>query len=295
MKICVDMGHTPTSPGASKYLDELTEDRKVGAALIAELQRRGYTVVNTTPADNIGYPVEINQRVAKANSSGAAILVSVHFNAGGGTGTEVLHYPGDANGKAIATKVSSNLAGLLGIADRGPKGRDNVGVISSTSMTAVLVEVCFVDNMVDKAAYDATTPEEIASAICDGIEGCDYEGDDMAITDSDINKIAAAVWNNGNVTKDSLTDRVYRNTSMLKALCGIGEEDTRDPKGFAQAIRDTTIGRWERSLRILKGIAGIDQEDVSTDSIKTPMHVSLSDDDIDRIADVVVAKLSESK
>lgn len=164
------MGHTPTSPGAGRFLNELAEDRKIGAALIAELQRRGHTVVNTTPPDSVGYPSEINQRVATANRSGASLFCSIHLNAGGGTGVEVLHYPGDATGVAIASQISANLSTLLGLPNRGPKARDNIGVIVNTTMTAVLVEVCFVDSTADADSYRRTSTASIASAIADGLE-----------------------------------------------------------------------------------------------------------------------------
>lgn len=295
MKVCIDMGHTPASPGASGYIDELTLDREFGKRIAAELQRRGHTVVNTTPPDWMAYPQEIDQRVSTANASGADLLVSVHYNAGGGTGTEVLHYPGDSRGQAIAAKISANLSGVLGLTNRGTKARDNVGVIANTSMTAVLIETCFVDMWEDKQAHDAASWDEMTAAVCDGIEGKDYEGVDMPLTNEDVNKIAAAVWNNSNSVKDTLADRVYRNTSMLKALCGIGEEDTRDPKGFAADIRSWTIGRWERSLRILKGLAGIEQDDVTDESIKTPMRVTLSEEDIDKVAKRVAEIISDEK
>lgn len=171
MKICVDMGHTPTSPGARGYIDELTEDRAVGTRLIAELQRRGHTVLNTTPPDSVGYPAEINRRVNTANASGAGLFVSIHFNAGGGTGTEVLYYSGDATGKAVAAAISENVSSVLGLRNRGAKPRTNeIGVIRDTNMTAVLVEVCFVDSATDKAAYDKVSYAAIVNAIADGIE-----------------------------------------------------------------------------------------------------------------------------
>lgn len=171
MHICVDMGHTPTSPGASKFLNELVEDRRVGDALIAELKNRGHRVTNTTPPNWMGYPQEINNRISSANRSGANLLVSIHFNAGGGTGTEVLYYPGDNTGYSYASRISSKVSNLLGIPNRGPKPRNNVGVVANTTMTAVLVEVCFVDHNTDKDAYFASSPEAIAAAIADGIEG----------------------------------------------------------------------------------------------------------------------------
>ncbi len=51
MRIVIDMGHTPTSPGAGYYLDELDCDRATGERVIAELERRGHTVYNSTAPD----------------------------------------------------------------------------------------------------------------------------------------------------------------------------------------------------------------------------------------------------
>ena len=110
--------------------------------------------------------------------------------------------------------------------------------------------------------------------------GIDTEGDD--VKDEDIERIANRVWEIGQGS--ATADRVYRCTSMLKAMCGIGPEDTSDPKGFAGDIRAWTMGRWERMLRILKGMVGIEQEDAGDDMIATPMHVSLSDEDVERVA-----------
>lgn len=134
-------------------------------------------------------------------------------------------------------------------------------------------------------------------------------GDDI-VTDQDIQKIAEAVWNfdqNGVKCRDRLQgidgaangansklsnlglteDRVYRMTSILKAMAGIGAEDMSDPKDKHDDIQTLTIGRLERSLRILKGMVGIDQEDTSKDAIKTPMYVHLSDEQVDAIAEKV--------
>lgn len=148
-----------------------------------------------------------------------------------------------------------------------------------------------------------------------------YTGEeDEVVTDDDIQKIANAVWNfdqNGTLMRDRvqgtdgaangansklagmqedfnvLCDRVYRSTSILKALAGIGAEDVSDPKERNGEIQTLTIGRLERGLRILKGMVGIGQEDTGKDAIKTPMHVTLSDDQMEAIADMVAERISK--
>lgn len=173
MKICIDMGHTPTSPGTSGYLDELTEDRELGKRVIAELQRRGHTVYNSTPDDSVPYPEEIDARVAYANSKSIDLFCSIHYNAGGGTGTEVLFYQGDATGKEYAKRISEKLSAALGLPNRGAKSNNWVGVICNTNATAILVEVCFVDRIEDRDAYYKTSWNDMVKAICDGIDGTD--------------------------------------------------------------------------------------------------------------------------
>lgn len=175
MNICIDMGHTPTSPGTSGYLDELTEDRELGKRVIAELQRRGHTVYNSTPDDSVPYPEEIDARVAYANSKSIDLFCSIHFNAGGGngTGTEVFYWQGDATGKEYAERISSKLSDALGLTNRGAKSTTGLGVIRDTNATAVLVEVCFVDRIEDRDAYYKTSWNDMVKAICDGIDGTD--------------------------------------------------------------------------------------------------------------------------
>ena len=183
MRIVIDMGHTPTSPGASGYIDELTEDRRLGALVIAELQARGHEVYNSTPADWVAYPEEVNERCAYTNALGGVdLFCSIHFNAfnGAATGTEVLHYYADPTGEAWASLISSNVASCLGITNRGAKANDWVGVIVNTNPTAVLIETCFCDNYGDCTAYWNTDINDIVDAICDGIEWRTWEKRDHA-------------------------------------------------------------------------------------------------------------------
>ena len=111
------------------------------------------------------------------------------------------------------------------------------------------------------------------------------------MTEQDKRDIAEMVWE----TADGrwTADRVYRCTSMLKAVCGLGPEDTSDPKDSATSIRAWTMGRWERALRILKGMVGIGQEDTGDEMISTPMHVTLSDEQMARLADMVAERVGK--
>jgi hypothetical protein len=123
------------------------------------------------------------------------------------------------------------------------------------------------------------------------ITGATNNGDDE-VTNEDINNIAARVWSTDE--GKTIVNRVYRNTAMLKAMCGLGVDSTGNiDENAHENIKSWTMNRWERSLKILKGIAGIEQDDTGEDNIKTPLHVTLSDSQISTIADAVAKQLSK--
>lgn len=167
MRIAVDMGHCPKSSGAVGFLDELTEDRKLGKALIAELKARGHEVVNVTPPDSA--EESLTGRARRANEAKADFFVSVHFNAGGGTGVEVFT-TNNSGAKDEAKRASAAIAEVLGLRNRGHKTA-NFTVIAKTVMPAMLVEVCFVDTLKDAVTYRKNGAEKVAAAIAYGIVG----------------------------------------------------------------------------------------------------------------------------
>lgn len=174
MKISVNAGHSLAAPGASGYLDEVNEARKVRDALKKELKARGHTVYDSTAADTTIDTV--SEQVRKVNAKSLDLAVSVHLNAGGGTGSECFYYRGDSKGKALAAKVSAACAKAQGIRDRGakPDTASNVGglgFICNTKPLAVLLEVCFVDTKTDYNAYKKTGPSAIAYAVANALVG----------------------------------------------------------------------------------------------------------------------------
>lgn len=168
MNINVNAGHSRKSQGASKYLNEVNEARVIKDALISELKRRGHRVTDSTSEASTQNAV-LAEQARKANNSGASLAVSIHFNSGGGTGTEVWYYPGTAGGK-YAKAVSSSISKKLGIKDRGAKSSSELYWLRSTKMQAILIEVCFVDSRTDEKAYKGCNSRCIACAIADAIE-----------------------------------------------------------------------------------------------------------------------------
>lgn len=161
-------GHNRLCPGAGKYLDEVTEDRAVKDRVIALLRAAGHTVYDCT--DEVGRTAGQNLAniVAKCNSHRVDLDISIHLNAGGGTGTEVWYYSGSSVGASKASTVSAAVASALGLRNRGAKASTGLYVLRNTISPAILIECCFVDNMTDKNAWNV---EKCAKAIVEAVTG----------------------------------------------------------------------------------------------------------------------------
>lgn len=170
MKIAIAGGHSKAAPGASGFLDEYQTDRAYVAKLIDTLRYAGYEVVDCSNEEATAKD-ELARECQIANASKADVFMAVHFNAGGGTGTECWYYGDSVEGKALATRLSGNVAAALGLRDRGPKSSTGLYVLKHTEMTAVLLEVCFVDSAADKAAWDGTSWDALTGAVVEAFKG----------------------------------------------------------------------------------------------------------------------------
>ena len=165
MKFNVHGGHNSHVTGASKYLNELTEDRKVKNEVIRLLKAQGHTVYDCTDDSGTTQNANLSNIVKKCNAHSVDLDVSIHLNAGGGTGVETYIYP-NSSAKDEATRICSKVLSALGIKNRGVKDGSNLYVVRNTNAPAVLVECCFVDSTTDRDHWDAN---KCAKAIVEGI------------------------------------------------------------------------------------------------------------------------------
>ena len=170
-KIAVRGGHTELCTGASALIDELTEDRKVTAAVIKYLRELGYEVLDVTPPVNYtsSSSTDLLYGVNKANEWGADLFVSIHFNKAydyynGALGSEVCVY----STYDIAQRVV-NALGALGFKNRGQKIRTGLYELRNTSMKAMIVETCFVEATEDVELYKKLGADAIGKAIAEAI------------------------------------------------------------------------------------------------------------------------------
>ena len=106
MRIGINCGHTVSGTvgcGAVGYIDESVEARKVGYALENLLKGAGHTVYDCTNDHADSVSENLNNIVNMANAQQLDLFVSIHFNSGGGNGTEVWTYGGKKFDEATNT------------------------------------------------------------------------------------------------------------------------------------------------------------------------------------------------
>ncbi|MGN0768457.1 MAG: N-acetylmuramoyl-L-alanine amidase [Christensenellales bacterium] len=169
MKIILNAGHTLSGAGSGAvgYINESAETRKVVNTVKNYLRSKGHTVV-VVNVDKANTQSEYLQAVVKeANKhANADQFVSIHFNAGGGYGSECYSWKGEKT--AVAVGICEELS-KCGFRNRGVKDGSSLYVIKKTVMPATLVEVCFVDSRSDYELYKKLGVSKIAKAIADGI------------------------------------------------------------------------------------------------------------------------------
>ena len=170
MKISVRGGHCPKVAGASALIDELTEDRKVKDSVIKYLKQLNHEVLDVTPPDSTSTSSsDLIYGVNKANSFGADLFISIHFNKcydsyNGALGTEVCVYSEYEIAKRVVNAIAS-----LGFKNRGQKVRTGLYELKHTSMKAMIVEICFVEATKDVALYKKLGPDAIGKTIAEAI------------------------------------------------------------------------------------------------------------------------------
>lgn len=156
-KVFLSAGHGGKDPGACAYgMKESNINLVVMLACRDELKRHGVTVVCSRTKDESD---PVAEEVREANASKADIAVSFHVNAGKGDGSESFYYKGDAKGLRLA-QLCEKYTKQLGQNSRGIKDGSHLYFVNSTTMTAVLCEIGFIDNDKDNDIFDTTAEQK---------------------------------------------------------------------------------------------------------------------------------------
>lgn len=106
---------------------------------------------------------DINCRVQYANMIHSDVrpidlLLSIHFNAGGGYGTETIYHYEDKDSYPIAKLINESTVSGTGARDRGVKaagigGVTNYIIVRGSIAPAVIWEGCFIDSEIDRKLF----------------------------------------------------------------------------------------------------------------------------------------------
>ena len=171
--IYIDAGHGGNDPGAvGNGIQEKDVVLPISLDLGQALQSMGYSVYYTRTDD---VEIDLEPRVASAESINADIFVSIHANSLAAknsdiSGIETYYARGSAIGKELADYVHTQIIENTGASDRSVRSA-GFYVIARTSMPAILVETGFVTNA-DEAANlnNPSYQKRMAEAIAKGID-----------------------------------------------------------------------------------------------------------------------------
>ena len=186
MKVYIDAGHnySGVDTGAVGHgLREQDITYKIASRVEKTLLAKGISVKmsRNSLTDNVvsggNVSDSLRARYLAANEWKADIFVSIHCNAGGGSGCEVYCYKSGGQAETLAKNILSGMLWNTDLISRGVKTA-NYAVLKNTNMPAVLVETAFIDNENDAAFLGFEDGQkQIAKGIAEGIMeylGVDY-------------------------------------------------------------------------------------------------------------------------
>lgn len=152
VKIFIDPGHGGSDPGA---VGNGLKEKDLTLAISKKIRDKlaNYEGVQVKLSRESDTSLLLKQRTDMANAWGADYLISVHINAGGGTGFESYTYNASYNGKQETNRKRSILHAeimrqLNGVRERGMK-EANLHMVRESKMESVLTENLFIDNVND--------------------------------------------------------------------------------------------------------------------------------------------------
>ncbi|SLL32579.1 N-acetylmuramoyl-L-alanine amidase [Mycobacteroides abscessus subsp. abscessus] len=171
VKIFIDPGHGGTDSGASgNGLLEKNLTLEI-AQQISNILQSEYENIAIRMGRNGDSTVSLSERTDAANSWNADFYLSIHINAGGGTGFESYIYPGvGAPTSMYQEAIHEQIVKETGFNDRGMKSA-NFHVLRETKMPALLTENGFIDTTADvNRLKDSSFITRIARGHVKGLE-----------------------------------------------------------------------------------------------------------------------------
>ncbi|WP_425203974.1 N-acetylmuramoyl-L-alanine amidase [Priestia megaterium] len=178
-RIYFDEGHGESKDSgavnAKEGLMEAQLNLKLSNYAIAHL-KENYTgfEINRTRSDKTF--ASLTARANKANKWGADVFVSIHVNAGGGTGYESFVYNKTTSAKTKELQKCINEKAMatakkygLGAHGNQPYKSGNLSVLRNTNMPACLTEICYIDSKDSELLKNGAFLKDMAEAYAEGI------------------------------------------------------------------------------------------------------------------------------
>ncbi|MCM2589039.1 N-acetylmuramoyl-L-alanine amidase [Rossellomorea marisflavi] len=171
--IMIDPGHGGSDPGASYKGHEEKYYNLLIALGLRDFLLKHYqvNVIMTRESDR---ELSLEERSRLANARGVDFFLSIHHNAGGGTGFESYIYDGKVSNDMVSlqatihNEIVSSIS-KYSVVDRGKK-RANFHVLRETTMNALLVEILFIDRDTDVALMQsAAFRSDVVSGLGKGL------------------------------------------------------------------------------------------------------------------------------
>ncbi|OIU73233.1 N-acetylmuramoyl-L-alanine amidase [Rossellomorea aquimaris] len=172
--IIIDPGHGGSDPGAAYKGNEEKTFNLLTALKVREYLIDKYEVrILMTRSENKTMP--LTERSNFANSTNADFYLSIHHNAGGGTGFESYTFNGSVPAATLTYQTVihngfiNEIKKKYPVIDRGKK-RADFHVLRETKMPSLLVEILFIDNDKDVSLLNNTGfRNDTAMLIAEGV------------------------------------------------------------------------------------------------------------------------------
>ena len=158
--VIIDIGHYGAESGAvAQGYKECDLTKAIGDKVINILRNEYKLNVGVTTGS-------LTARTDYENKNGCKAFVSIHCNAGGGTGFESWIYSTPSECEKLASSINTQMT-KLGVRNRGIKVNPEFWVLKGTKAPAVIFECGFMDS--NDITYLTTRQNEIARHISTGI------------------------------------------------------------------------------------------------------------------------------
>ena len=173
MRYSIHAGHNPdglVASGAAGYMKESVENRRIVNYIMSHIdEKEEATICDVTVNDGKSQKDILQRLCQRMNSVMSEINISIHLNAGGGSGVECWTYGVSDEAGILAMNICKEIS-ALGFRNRGVKHSKSLYILKHTVRPTIIVETCFVDAERDFETYMMIGHEKIAQAIMKALE-----------------------------------------------------------------------------------------------------------------------------